>query len=77
MKSLFLLFGGLILGLWTSWPGILIPNNWKCFKDIIVKSSNEQISLKAALAVSPNYLLKGSNKSRPSKLRIVSDACFR
>ena len=77
MRTSFLLLSGLALGLWISWPGIVIPNNWKCFKDIIDKSNNEQISLKAALALSPNYLLKGKNKDRVSKLRIVSDACFR
>ena len=75
MKSLFLLFLGLILGLCTSWPGIFIPNNWKCFRDIIEKSLNQQISFKAALAVSPNYLLKSKNKD--SKIRVVFDACFR
>ena len=77
MKSLFLLFSGLFLGLWAAWPGIVIPNNWRCFRDIIVKSSNEQISFKAALAVSPNYLLKGNRKNNNSKIRIVFDACFR
>ena len=77
MKSLFLLFSGLVLGLWAAWPGIVIPNNWRCFKDIIVKSSNEQISFKAYLAVSPNYLLKGNRKNNNSKIRIVFDACFR
>ena len=77
MKSLFLLFSGLFLGLWAAWPGIVIPNNWRCFKDIIVKSSNEQISFKAYLAVSPNYLLKGNRKKNNSKIRIVFDACFR
>jgi len=77
MKSLFLLFSGLVLGLWTAWPGIVIPDNWRCFKDIIVKSSNEQISFKAYLAVSPNYLLKGNRKNNNSKIRIVFDACFR
>ena len=77
MKSLFLLSLGLVLGLWVSWPGIIFTNNWKCFKDIIEKSSKEQISFKAALAISPNYLLKGPSKSKTSKLRVVSDACFR
>ena len=77
MKSLFLLFSGLVLGLWAAWPGIIIPNNWRCFRDIIVKSSNEQISFKAALAVSPNYLLKGKRKNNNSKIRVVFDACFR
>ena len=77
MKSLFLLFSGLFIGLWSSWPGIVNPNNWKCFKDIINKSTKEQISLRATLAVSPNYLLKRKNNKRISKLRVVSDACFR
>ena len=77
MKTLFLLLSGLVLGLWTSWPGIVRPNNWKCFRDIVGKSNNEQISLKAALAVSPNYFLKGKRKNSNSKIRIVFDACFR
>ena len=64
MRNSFLLLSGLVLGLWTSWPGIVIPNNWKCFKDIIEKSSKEQISFKAALAVSPNYILRANRKNR-------------
>ena len=77
MKSCFLLFSGLVLGLWSSWPGIITPNNWKCINKIIDKSSKEQISLKAALSVSPNYLLKRKNNNNISKLRIIFDACFR
>ena len=77
MKSLFVLFSGLVLGLWAAWPGIVIPSNWKCFRGIILKSSNKQISFKAALAVSPNYLLKVKRKNNYSKIRIVFDACFR
>ena len=77
MKTLFLLFSGLVLGLWVAWPGMVIPNNWKCFRNIIEKSSKEKISFKAALAVSPNYLLKGKRKNKISKIRIVFDACFR
>ena len=77
MKSLFLLSSGLVLGLCFAWPGLVIPNNWKCIRKIINKSSKEQISFKAALAVSPNYLLKGKGNNNISKLRIVFDACFR
>ena len=77
MKLLFLFFPGLVLGLWAAWPGIVIPNYWKCFKDIIEKSSKEQISFKAALAVSPNYILKGNRVNNNSKIRVVFDACFR
>ena len=77
MKSLFLFFSGLIIGLWTAWPGIIIPNNWKCFIDIIDKSARKQISFKAALSVSPNFILKSKGNKKTSKLRFVSDACFR
>ena len=77
MKSVFLLFLGLFLGMWMAWPGITKTKNWKCFIDIIEKSSKEKISLKATLALSPNYLLKGKNNDNSSKLRIVFDACFR
>tara|TARA_B100000524_G_scaffold127010_1_gene62646 strand:+ start:361 stop:594 length:234 start_codon:yes stop_codon:yes gene_type:complete len=77
MKSLFLLCSGLFLGLWAAWPGIVISDNWKCFRDIIGKFDKEQISFKAALAVSPNYFLKGKRKNSNSKIRIVFDACFR
>tara|TARA_B100000524_G_C23347668_1_gene260854 strand:+ start:58 stop:291 length:234 start_codon:yes stop_codon:yes gene_type:complete len=77
MKNLLLLFSGLFIGLWTAWPGIVIPSNWKCVRDIINKSTKEEISFKAALAVSPNYLLKGKNNNKIAKLRVVSDACFR
>ena len=75
MRTSFLLLSGLVLGLWTSWPGIVIPNNWKCFKDIIEKSSKEQISLKAALAVSPNYILN-NRINDDSKIRGLFDSCF-
>ena len=77
MKYLFLFFSGLIIGLWISWPGIFKSNNWKCFKDIIDKSTKDQISLKVALEISPNYFLNGKKNNKTSKLRIVSDACFR
>ena len=77
LKFLFLIFSGCFLGLWIAWPGIIFPNNWKCFGDIIDKSKKEQVSLRAALAVSPNYLLKGKSNNNLSKLRIVCDACFR
>ena len=77
MKSLILLLSGLVLGLFTAWPGIVIPNNWKCFKDIIEKSSKGQISFKAALAVSPNYILKGNRINNNLKIRVVFGSFFR
>ena len=77
MKSLFFLLIGIFAGLWIAWPGIFIIKNWKCFIDIIDKSSNEEISLRTVLAISPNYLLKGKNNNNSSKLRLVSDSCFR
>ena len=77
MRYFLFLCSGICIGFWVSWPGILIPNNWRCFNDIIIKSKNEKISLKAVLAVSPNYILKGHNNNMVSKIRILSDACFR
>ena len=77
MKFFLFLFFGIFLGLYFSWPGLLIPENWKCFNQIIAKSAEDKISLKAALEFSPSYFLKGKNKSKASKLRIVADACFR
>ena len=73
---LFLSFG-VFAGLCLSWPGLLIPENWKCFNDIIAKSVEDKISLKAVLEISPSYLLKIKNKKKASKIRIVADACFR
>jgi len=71
------LFFGIFIGLYLSWPGLVIPENWKCFNQIIAKSAEDKISLKAALEISPSYLLKGKNKKNASKIRIVADACFR
>ena len=56
---------------------IISINNWNCFAEIIEISKRDQISLKATLAVSPNYLLNGEENTLFSKVRIVSDACFR
>ena len=77
MRSFLLLFSGIFVGLYLSWPGIVISKNWKCFYDIISKSTANKISLKAVLEVSPSYLIKSKNKNMPSKIRIVADACFR
>ena len=77
MRSLIFLFSGIFAGLYLSWPVILISKNWKCFNDIIAKSNEEKISLKAVLEVSPSYLIKSRNKNMPSKIRKVADACFR
>ena len=77
MRFFLLIFFGIFAGLYLSWPGLVIPQNWKCFNDIISKSAKDKIPLKAALEISPNYLLKGNNKKTSSKIRIVADACFR
>ena len=71
------LFSGIFAGLYLSWPGILISKNWKCFNEIIQKSAEDRISIKAVLEVSPSYLIKGKNKNITSKIRMVADACFR
>jgi len=73
----FVLFCGIFIGLYLSWPGLVIPENWKCFKDIITKSTEDKISLRAAMEISPSYVLKRKNRKTASKIRIVADACFR
>ena len=77
MRFFLFLFSGIFVGLYLSWPGILISKNWKCFTEIIEKSSEGKISIKALLEVSPSYLIKGNNKSMASKIRVIADACFR
>ena len=77
MRFFLLIFLGIFSGLYLSWPGILIPRNWKCFNEIIAKSAEDRISFKAALEISPSYFLKVKNKKTSSKIRIVADACFR
>ena len=77
MRYFFLLFSGIFVGLFISWPGILISKNWQCFIDIIEKSSEDKISIKAALEVSPSFLIKSKKKNMSSRVRIVADACFR
>ena len=77
MRIFLFLFSGILVGLYLSWPGILISKNWKCFNEIIEKAAEDKISIKAALEVSPSYLIKGKNKKMPSKIRVVADACFR
>ena len=54
MRFLLFLFFGVFAGLYLSWPGLLIPENWKCFNEIIEKSVEDKISFKAALEISPN-----------------------
>ena len=77
MRVFLFILLGFFAGLSLSWPGILVPGNWKCFNEIISKSAEDKISFKAALEISPSYLLKGKNKKTSSKIRIVADACFR
>tara|TARA_Y100000589_G_scaffold53183_1_gene44287 strand:+ start:421 stop:654 length:234 start_codon:yes stop_codon:yes gene_type:complete len=77
MKNYLSIIFGFIFGIWVSWPGIFVHRNWKCFFDIIEKSKKDKLSLKAAFAISPRFILRGESKDNASKLRIVSDACFR
>ena len=77
LRLFLFIFLGIFAGLYISWPGILKPGNWICFKEIIAKSAENKISFKTALEISPSYLLKGKNKKTSSKIRIVADACFR
>ena len=77
MRPFLFIFSGIFAGLYLSWPGIVMPKNWKCFNDIIIKSADNKISIKAVLELSPSYLINNKNKKISSKLRVVADACFR
>ena len=77
MRLFLFLFFGIFVGLFISWPGLLMLENWKCFNQIIARSAEDKISLKAALEISPSYFLKAKNKKMTSKIRIVADACLR
>ena len=77
MRYFLFLFLGIFAGLYLSWPGLFIPVNWKCFNEIIAKSAEDKISFKAAMEISPSYVLKRKNRKTASKVRIVADACFR
>ena len=77
MRFFLFLFFGIFIGLYLSWPGLVIPENWKCFKDIIAKSTEDKISLRAAMEISPSYVLKRKIRKTASKVRIISDDCFR
>jgi len=76
MRLFFFLFCGIFTGLCLSWPGLVIPENWKCFKEIISKSTEDKISLRAAMEISPSYVLKRKNRKTASKM-FVADVCFR
>ena len=77
MKYYLCLISGFVFGIWVSWPGIFVYENWQCFLEIIEKSKKDKLSLRVAFAVSPKFILRGKSKDNASKLRIVSDACFR
>ena len=77
MKGFLFFIFGIFLGSWISWPGITSTHNWECFIKIINDSKKDKLSLKAVLSVSPKFLFKADSMDYPSKLRIVSDACFR
>ena len=75
--NLFFILVGLFGGLWIVWPGIVTQENWICAKDIVIKSQREQVDIRAALAVSPKYLIKRKKLGTMDKIRVVGDACFR
>ena len=77
MRYFLILFSGIFAGLYLSWPGIINSKNWKCFNEIIEKSAEDKISIKALMEVSPSYLIKGKNNNMSAKIRVVADACFR
>ena len=77
MRLFLFLFFSFFVGLYLLCAGLVIRVIWKCINQIISKSAEDKISLKAALEISPSYFLKAKNKKTTSKIRIVADACFR
>ena len=79
MRSFLFLVSGIFVGLYLSWPGILISKNWKCFNEIIEKSAEDKISIKALMEVSPSYLIKGKTqyvlKDKSRSRRMFSLIC--
>jgi len=67
MKFFLFLYFGIFVGLYLSWPGLVIPENRQCFNQIIAKSSEDKISLKASLEISPSYFLRLRIKRRLPK----------
>ena len=59
MRFFLFLFFGIFVGLYLSWPGLVIPENWKCFNQIIAKSAEDKISLKVAFRDIPQLFSKG------------------
>ena len=54
---------GIFTGLYLLWLGLVMPENWKCFNGIMIKTAEEKNSLKATW----RYLLKVMNKKTVSK----------
>ena len=77
MRFFLFLFSGIFIGLYLSWPGIVVSKNWKCLNDILKNLAEDKISIKAVLEISPSYFLRSKNKNMPSRMRIIADACFR
>ena len=77
MRLFLFLFSGIFIGLYLSWPGIVVSKNWKCFNDIFKNIAEDKISIKVVLEISPSYFLKSRNKNMSSRMRIIADACFR
>ncbi len=77
MKTSLILIVGVLIGTSFSWPGAISMKGWRCFFNVIEKVRKEEISLKTTLALSPKYLMSAQKNNLISKIRIVSDACFR
>ena len=67
MRYFLFLFFGIFSGLYLSWPGLVIPENWKCFNQTFAISAENKISLKAVLEISSNYFARLRIKRRLPK----------
>ena len=59
MRFFLFLFFGIFVGLYLSWPGLVIPENWKCFNEIIAKYAEDKISLKSPIGDFPQLFVSG------------------
>ena len=77
IKTIFVVSLGFVAGLWVPWPGIIKSNNWKCAKEVLLRSQDQGVDIRAVMAVNPKYIYKRKSHDKLSKLRLIGDACFR
>ncbi len=75
--SVFFLLLGVFSGLWISWPGLLVIDNYSCARELIVKSRKNQSDIRSFLSIPPKYLLRNKKITKLDEIRLLADTCFR